>query len=131
MPKTKRTRDSDMSDDGSEDAARDLPKSKKAKNASASKSTSGSTSGKNGQGDAYWEVRLAIYDFVNIWSLTKPSTKLGAKNRRVTVSKFGYGKSEKTVRIDIREFYEKDGEQLPGKKVGQIELSERNTNSWI
>jgi hypothetical protein len=43
--------------------------------------------------------------------------KLSSSTRRVTVTKFGYGKSKDTVRVDVREFYEKEGEHLPGKKV--------------
>lgn len=42
-------------------------------------------------GDKYWEI---------------------SKTRRVTVSEF-----KKNVMVNIREYYEKDGKMLPGKKV--------------
>jgi hypothetical protein len=42
-------------------------------------------------GDKYWEI---------------------SKNRRVTVSEF-----KKNFMVNIREYYEKDGKMMPGKKV--------------
>jgi predicted transcriptional regulator len=43
--------------------------------------------------------------------------QLSSSKRRVTITKFGYEKAKDTIRVDIREFYEKDSQHLPGKKV--------------
>ncbi|MCD9561191.1 hypothetical protein HAX54_020191 [Datura stramonium] len=43
-----------------------------------------------------------------------------SKNRRVSVRNFG-GK----IMVDIREFYLKDGNQMPGKKEGGLEEADR------
>lgn len=51
----------------------------------------GSTRKEDSNGDSYWEI---------------------SKMRRITISSFR-GK----VMVNIREYYEKDGEELPGKKV--------------
>ena len=62
--------------------------SKKAKISAANKS---STSKVDANGDRYWEI---------------------SKMRRVTISVF----RGKTM-VNVREYYERDGQELPGKKV--------------
>ncbi|RFU23922.1 hypothetical protein B7463_g12419, partial [Scytalidium lignicola] len=68
------------------------PKSKKSKNANG-----GSADGKDGEGNPFWELSS------------------GRQPRRVGISEF-----KKAHLINIREFYEKDGKMLPGKKVYEI-----------
>ena len=48
-----------------------------------------------------------------MWSLS--NLQLGGRLRRVTVSEF-----KGNVLISVREYYEKDGRFLPGKKVYSI-----------
>lgn len=56
-------------------------------------STEDETTGKiDANGDRYWEI---------------------SKMRRVTISSF-----RGRVMVNVREYYEKDGQELPGKKVG-------------
>lgn len=58
----------------------------------SSKRRTGATGNVDANGDHYWEI---------------------SKMRRVTISSF----RGKTL-VNIREYYEKDGQELPGKKVG-------------
>jgi hypothetical protein len=66
------------------------PRTKKAKNNAASRS-GGLSRREDANGESYWEI---------------------SKMRRVTISTF----RGKTM-VNIREYYEKDGQELPGKKV--------------
>ncbi|KAK7533326.1 putative RNA polymerase II transcriptional coactivator [Phyllosticta citribraziliensis] len=68
----------------------EAPKSKKAKTTKAKKSAGADGLMTDDNGDPYWEI---------------------SNSRRVTVSEFK-GKSM----VNIREYYEKDGKTLPGKK---------------
>lgn len=109
MTKNKRSReevetyDSDggfvSNDDGN------APKSKKSKKASASKGGSGGE-------DQYWAASLSQFTIFSSQSLTRIQLSSGRNPRRVALSDF---KGSKLV--SIREFYEKDDEYLPGKKV--------------
>jgi len=62
-----------------------------------SKVSTGETSKVDTNGDGYWEI---------------------SKMRRVTISSFR-GKNL----VNVREYYEKDGQELPGKKVFPIPMS--------
>lgn len=68
------------------------------------KSKKAKTSADNAQvdtnGDPYWEI---------------------SKMRRVTVSSF----RGKTM-VNVREYYEKDGQELPGKKVSKVPRSQKS-----
>ncbi|XP_037712401.1 RNA polymerase II transcriptional coactivator [Drosophila subpulchrella] len=88
MPKTKKKAQASSSESDSGPEDRNEPASKKAKESAAPKPSAG----KNAGGDE-----------ANIWTLEGL--------RQVRVSEF---RGRKTV--DIREYYEKDGKTLPGKK---------------
>ena len=64
---------------------------KKAKTTASSGAQSSSTQKTDSNGDVYWDI---------------------SSHRRITISEFK-GKSL----VSIREYYEKDGQELPGKKV--------------
>jgi hypothetical protein len=110
MPKNKRSRDqvetyeSDggfiSNDDGN------APKSKKSKKAGTSKpNTSGD--------DQHWAVRCPLVSPISISPSNEPSQlSSGRTPRRVNISEY---KNSKLV--NIREYYEKDDDYLPGKKV--------------
>ncbi|KAL2787477.1 transcriptional Coactivator p15-domain-containing protein [Aspergillus keveii] len=66
------------------------PRTKKSKINAASKFSGGLSRREDANGDSYWEI---------------------SKMRRVTISTF----RGKTM-VNIREYYEKDGQELPGKK---------------
>lgn len=110
MPK--RTRDYE-SDNG---FVEDAPKSKKAgslgnesKRAEGKKPVSTQVQ-KDDDGNEYWEVcALAV-----LWRTFAGKTDAGqiSGKRRVQISNF-----KGTTMVGIREFYEKDGKALPGKKV--------------
>lgn len=71
-------------------------------------STEGESTGKiDANGDRYWEI---------------------SKMRRVTISSF----RGKTM-VNVREYYEKDGQELPGKKVSspRPKLQPHGVGSWI
>jgi hypothetical protein len=67
------------------------PRTKKSKINAASQFSGGLSRREDANGDSYWEI---------------------SKMRRVTISTF----RGKTM-VNIREYYEKDGQELPGKKV--------------
>lgn len=89
MPKSKRTIDEyDSGDEIASDNLTSPPKSKKSKNVGG-----GNPDGKDSEGNPYWELSS------------------GRQPRRVGISEF-----KKAHLVNIREFYEKDGKMLPGKK---------------
>lgn len=67
---------------------------KRTKTSTVSKRTTGPQPKTDSNGDIYWEI---------------------SRMRRVTISNFR-GRNM----VNIREYYEKDGEELPGKKVRPI-----------
>lgn len=68
-------------------------------------STEDESTGKiDANGDRYWEI---------------------SKMRRVTVSSF----RGKTM-VNVREYYEKDGQELPGKKVSSLRRSRQSYKPW-
>lgn len=62
------------------------------------------------EGNEFWEVGTP---FGKVQNLPLTSLQLSGK-RRVQISDF-----KGTTMVGIREFYEKDGKILPGKKVGE------------
>jgi Transcriptional Coactivator p15 (PC4) len=50
--------------------------------------------------------------FTSTWALTRPQLSSSKTPRRVEVSEF-----KDSTLVSIREFYQKDDEYLPGKKV--------------
>lgn len=90
MTSRKRSSREDVFDDGA------YSQSKKTKISSSSSSTQheGSSSKIDANGDRYWEI---------------------SKMRRVTVSSF-----REKMMVSVREYYEKDGQELPGKKVRHV-----------
>lgn len=88
--------------DGPEESV--APSIKKTKNAAAA----AQPSGKDDDGNPYWEVWCQLI-LVCPTSLTFGQL---TNNRRVGVSKF-----KNMALINVREYYEKDGKMLPGKKV--------------
>lgn len=96
MTSRSRKRDSEASDNFVVDDGAPLNKKSRTNASRFSSSTGsrnshgGSTRKEDSNGDSYWEI---------------------SKMRRITISSFR-GK----VMVNIREYYEKDGEELPGKK---------------
>jgi hypothetical protein len=84
------------------------PKSKKSKKAGVSK---GSSSGD----DQFWAVSISLCSPLGPIADLDNQLSSGRNPRRVNVSEFKNNKL-----INIREFYEKDDEYLPGKKVPSI-----------
>lgn len=80
------------------------------------KSGNGAKKGGDGDGDLFWEVGFSGLfrgeSGVRDWAGADAGLQLTSK-RRVGISEFK-GK----CMVNIREYYEKDGEVLPGKKVG-------------
>jgi hypothetical protein len=94
------------SDDGFvEDAA---PKAKKQK-----KIVTGEMQ-KDDEGNEYWEVCLCLTQAIRHQWLTEHILQLSGK-RRVQLSDF-----KGQTMVNIREYYEKDGKSLPGKKVSLL-----------
>lgn len=102
-PKTSRKRDSTAyasddgfvdSDDGAPTAKRARPAPANAKKRAEGKGTISEDAQKDDEGTYFWDLTAS-------------------GGRRVTVNEFK-GK----VMVGLREFYEKDGKKLPGKKVG-------------
>jgi hypothetical protein len=91
--KSKKRSNDYQSDDGFVASDSDAGgRSKRAKTSKASKSSNPASSSKtDANGDTYWDI---------------------SNSRRVTISNF----RGKTL-VSIREYYEKDGQELPGKKV--------------
>ncbi|KAI9741232.1 MAG: hypothetical protein M1834_002948 [Cirrosporium novae-zelandiae] len=77
----------------------EAPKTKKSKTSSSKASSSGK--GVDSNGDKYWEI---------------------SNQRRITISQF----KGKTL-VSIREYYEKDGQTLPGKKGISLSLDQFST----
>lgn len=71
--------------------------SRGAKKAKTTKGSSSSNQKTDSNGDVYWDI---------------------SSHRRVTISEFR-GKSL----VSIREYYEKDGQELPGKKVFPLSIT--------
>ncbi|KKK13851.1 hypothetical protein P175DRAFT_0518107 [Aspergillus ochraceoroseus IBT 24754] len=106
MPSGSRKRASDVSDDFIVDDEPRLKKSKpnaikSANSVHADKSSAGVTRKVDTNGDNYWDI---------------------AKMRRVTISSF----RGKTL-VNIREYYEKDGQELPGKKGISLPIDQFST----
>lgn len=82
-----------VANDSDENLDLGRPKKKPRSTKSSKSATSESTGGpiKDNEGNPYWEI---------------------STQRRVTISKF-----KGQTFVNIREFYEKDGQDLPGKKV--------------
>lgn len=104
FPSKKRKSAAFVDDDADLD---DEVSSKRGKNAPNTGFQSSSKALIDADGNRYWEI---------------------SKNRRVTISDF---KGKKLV--NVREYYEKDGEWLPGKKVGATARPEPCawTTKWI
>lgn len=93
----------------SDDDGDSLPKAKKLKTEKPAHPTAPPTATSKAGGDAGRSVAgggMRDTHGDEYWDLTT--------NRRVTISKYG-GK----VMVNVREYYEKDGQSLPGKKVGR------------
>lgn len=82
------------------------------KAAKKTKTSSGlvSPAGKDDDGNAYWEASCP--DITRRVTSTNADPPQLTSKRRVGVSQF-----KNTCLINIREYYEKDGKMLPGKKV--------------
>ncbi|KAL5332845.1 transcriptional Coactivator p15-domain-containing protein [Aspergillus crustosus] len=107
MASRSRKRISDSTDDFIVDDEPPRPKKSKT-NATLNSKAFGSrnfhetaTRNEDGNGDSFWEI---------------------SKNRRLTISAFR-GK----VMVNLREYYEKDGEQLPGKKGITLPIDQFST----
>lgn len=87
MPKNRKQESDSDSDSGPEDRN---PSKKMKSDGSKSSSSSGRAPKTNNEGDPFWDLGM---------------------RKRVTVRQF-----KGTTYVDIREYYEKDGKMLPGKK---------------
>ncbi|KAK4497991.1 hypothetical protein PRZ48_010647 [Zasmidium cellare] len=94
----KRAAAEDYEDDGG--FVEDAPKSKKSKNNGATKASAKYEMQKDSDGNEYWEI---------------------SGKRRLQISEF-----KGNTMIGIREFYEKDGQMLPGKKGISLNLDQFN-----
>lgn len=106
--KLSRKRVSSEDYDSDEGFVEDAPKQKKNKtSAPASSNHAAPEKQKDEDGNVYWEVRRRTHTTDH--DLTVPQI---TRTRRIQVSEF-----KGNTMIGIREFYEKDGKMLPGKKV--------------
>lgn len=104
MPKRKEAYDSDNG------FVEDAPKNKKQKGGNT-KAPVSSEMHKDDEGNEYWEVSHRRHYSESMRALL--SRFQISRTRRVQISSF-----KGNTMVGIREFYEKDGKMLPGKKVG-------------
>jgi len=101
MPKNKKVASDSESDSGPEDRTPVAKKSKSESGGSGSGSGLANPPKKNEEGDEYWEI---------------------GNKKRATVRVF-----KGVVYVDFREYYEKDGKAMPGKKGVMLKAGEWNT----
>lgn len=112
MPPSGKKRSASFIDDSDDSAVAAPSAPKKSKNTTSS-TTNGS--GKDDDGNPFWEVGSSLDSTVWYCKLQTDSMYFQLSNkRRVGVSQF-----KNMSFINIREYYEKDGKTLPGKKVSQ------------
>lgn len=99
----------DDSDDSSA-AKQSAPKKTK----STASTAKAGTAGTDDEGNAFWEVSTRHSYMINTAEANTLELQLSQK-RRVGVSQF-----KNMSFVNIREYYEKDGKTLPGKKVSQL-----------